>query len=74
MRQSNLQRKNEAALTSRRIQAVEHRCAARLAGAHPSLKDRSLLNYTRIENVHRVRNQCFVMYRRLGNLFFLFPC
>ena len=31
---------------SRRIQAVEHRCAAGLAGAHPGLQDRILLNYT----------------------------
>ena len=31
---------------SRQIQAVEHRCAAGLAGAHPGLQDRILLNYT----------------------------
>ena len=31
---------------SRRIRAIEHRCAAGLAGAHPSLQDRILLNYT----------------------------
>jgi len=30
---------------SRRIRAVEHRCAAGLAGAHSSLEDRFLLNY-----------------------------
>jgi len=33
LRQSNLQRQNEAALMSRRIRAVEHRCAAGLAGS-----------------------------------------
>ena len=48
LRQSNLQLQNEAALMSCRIRAVEHRkCAAGLAGAHPGLKDRILLNYTR---------------------------
>ena len=31
---------------SRRIRAVEHRCAAGLAGAHPGLQDRISLNYT----------------------------
>jgi len=31
---------------SRRIRAVEHRCEAGLAGAHASLQDRILLNYT----------------------------
>ena len=31
---------------SRRMRAVEHRCAARLAGAHPGLQDRILQNYT----------------------------
>jgi len=29
-----------------RIRAVEHRCAAGLAGTHPGLQDRILLNYT----------------------------
>ena len=33
---------------SRRIQAVS--AAGVLAGAHPGLRDRILLNYTRIEN------------------------
>jgi len=37
---------NEAALMSRRILAGEHRCAAGLAGAPPSLQDRILLYYT----------------------------
>ena len=47
LRQSNLQLQNEAALMSCRIRAVEHRkCAAGLAGAHPGLQDRILLNYT----------------------------
>ena len=31
---------------SRRIRAVEHQCAAGLAGAQPGLQDRILLNYT----------------------------
>ena len=35
--QSNLQLQNEAALVFRRIRAVEHRCAAGLAGTHPGL-------------------------------------
>jgi len=46
LRQTNLQLQNEAVLTSRRIRTVEHRCAAGLAGAHPGLEDRILLNYT----------------------------
>ena len=41
------------------IQAVEHRCAAGLADAHPGLQDRILLNYTRIENAHKVHKQTF---------------
>jgi len=45
---------------SRRIQAVAHRCAAGLAGAHPGLQDRILLNYTRIENAHKVGKKTFV--------------
>jgi len=59
-RQNNLQLQNEAALMSRRIRAAEHRkSAAGLAGAHPGLQDRILLNYTRIENVHKVRKKTF---------------
>jgi len=59
LRQSNLQWQNETAL-SRRIRAVEHRkCAAGLAGAHPGLKDRILLNYTRLENARKVRKKTF---------------
>jgi len=43
-----------------RIRAVEHRkSAAGLAGAHPGLKDRTLLNYTRVENAHKVRKKTF---------------
>jgi len=43
-----------------RIRAVEHRkSAAGLAGVHPGLKDRILLNYTRIENAHKVRKKNF---------------
>jgi len=56
LRLRNLQVRNEVALMSCRIRAVEHRkCAAGLAGAHPGLQDRILLNYTRIENAHKVR-------------------
>jgi len=44
----------------RRIRAVEHRKrAAGLAGAHPGLQDRILLNHTRIENAHEVRKKTF---------------
>ena len=39
-----------------RIRAVEHRKrVAEPAAAHPGLQDRILLNYTRIENAHKVR-------------------
>jgi len=56
LRQSNLQLQNEAALMSCRTRAVEHRkCVAGLSDAHSGLQDRILLNYTRIENVHKVR-------------------
>jgi len=45
-----------AALMSCRIRAVEHRkCAAGLSDAYPGLQDRIMLNYTRIENAHKVR-------------------
>ena len=40
-----------------RIRAVEHRCAAVVASTHPGLQDRILLNYTRIENAHKVRKK-----------------
>jgi len=46
LRQSNLQQQNEAALMCRRIRAVEHRCTAGPAVAHPGLQDRILRNYT----------------------------
>jgi len=60
LRQTNLQLQNEAALMSCRIRAVEHRkCAAGLAGARPGLHNRILLNYTRIENAHKVRKKTF---------------
>jgi len=53
--QSYVQRQNEAALMSCRIQAVEHRkCTAGFTGVHPVLQDRILLNYTRIEKAHKV--------------------
>jgi len=54
-RQSNFQLQNETALycimsnTSSRAQ-----CAAELAGAHYGLQDRIFLNYTTIENEHKV--------------------
>ena len=59
LRQSNIQLQDEAALMSCGIRAVERRCAAGLAGAHFGLQDRILLNYTRIENVHKVRKKTF---------------
>jgi len=71
IRQNNLLRKNEAALMSCRIRAVEHRVIADgLADVHPNLKNRILLNYTRIENAHK---QCkktsdfVVIYRSPAN-------
>jgi len=58
--QSNSQLQNEAALMFCRILAIEHRkCAAGHAGAHPGLQGRILLNYTRIENAHKVRKKTF---------------
>jgi len=43
-----------------RIRAVERRkCATGLSDAHPCLQGRMLLNYTRIENVHKVRKKTF---------------
>ena len=60
MRQSNLQLQNEVAVMSRRIRAVEHRkCATGLAGTHPGLQYRILLNYRRIENAQKVRKKTF---------------
>jgi len=58
LRQSNLQRQNEAAVMSCRIRAVEHRkCAAGLADAHPGVQHRTLLNYAIIENAHKVHKK-----------------
>jgi len=55
---ANLQLQNEAALIFCRIRAVEHRkSAAGLAGAHPGLKNKILLNYARIDIVHKVRKK-----------------
>jgi len=60
LRQSSLQLQNEAALMSCQIRAIEHRkCAAGLAGEHPGLQDRILLDYTRIENADKVRKKTF---------------
>jgi len=75
MRQSNLQLQNEAALMSCRIRAVEHRkSAAGLSSAYPGLKDRILLNYTRIENAHKVRKKTFDFLLCIGvQLTFGFP-
>jgi len=43
-----------------RIRAVEHRkSVAGLADAQPRLKDRTLINCTRIENAHKVRKKSF---------------
>jgi len=43
-----------------RIRAVEHRkCAVGLAGVHLGLQDGILLNYTRIENAHKLRKKIF---------------
>ena len=54
---------------SRRIRAVEHgTCATGLSDAHHCLQDRILLNYTRIENAHKVRKISFlVIYRSPAN-------
>ena len=42
------------------IRAVEHRmCVTGLSDAHRCLQDRILLNYTRIENAHKVRKKSF---------------
>jgi len=43
-----------------RIRAVEHRtCVTGLCDAHHCLQDRILLNYTRIENAHKVPQKTF---------------
>jgi len=77
LRQSNVQLQSHAALMSCWIRAVEHRkCAAGLSNAHPGLQDRILLNYTRIENTHKVRKKTFdFCYVQACSKFlvFLFP-
>jgi len=51
-----------------RIRAVEHRkCAVGLSEVHSGLQDQVMLNYTRIENAHKVRKKAF------DCLVFLFP-
>jgi len=76
MSQSNLQLQNEAALMSCRIRAVEHRkCGAGLAGAHPGLQDRILLNCTRTEHAHKIRKKTlnFLLCTEVQQIFsFLF--
>jgi len=61
-----------------RIRAVENRkSAAGLAGAQPRLKDRVLLNCTRIENAHKVRKKTFDfwLFTEVQQTFsFLFTC
>jgi len=78
LRPSNLQRQNQAALMSCRKQAVEHRKrAAELTGACPGLKDGTLINYTRVENAHKVRKTtwdfllCIEVQQTFGFPFFL---
>jgi len=55
-----------------RIRAVDHRVnAGGLAGAYPGMKNRILLNYTRIENAHEVRKKTLdfvVIYRTPANV------
>ena len=77
LRQSNLQLRNEAALIimSCRIRAVEHRkCTAGLSSAHPGLQDGIFMNYTRIENAHKVRKNTFyvLLYVELKQTYFFF--
>ena len=54
-----------------RVRAVEHRVrAGGPAGSHPGLKNRILLNYTRIENARKVRKKTFdfvVIYKSPAN-------
>jgi len=60
LHQRNLQLQNQAALISCRIRAVEHRkYAAGLSNEHLGLQGRIRLNYTRIENPHKVRKKTF---------------
>ena len=63
LHQSNLQPQNEATLMSCRILAVEHRkCGTGLSGTHLGLKDQILLNYTKIENAHKVGKKTFNIF------------
>jgi len=76
LRQSNLQLQNQAPLMSCRIRAVEHRKrAAGLAGVHPGLQDRILLNHTRMR-IKSARKHSFYCYVQKSSkvLVFLFPC
>jgi len=67
LRQSNLQLQNEAVananvLPHTNVNVLSHtsghrKCAAGLARAHHGLRDGILLNYTRIENAHKVRKK-----------------
>jgi len=78
LRQSNLQLQNQATPMSSRIRAVEHwKCAAGLSNTHPGLQDGILLNYTRIENAHKVCKKTFGFWLCVEVqqiLVFLFPC
>jgi len=65
LRQSNLQRQNQAGLMSCRIRAVEHRkCTAGLAGVHPGLQDRILVTTQevkmRIKYARKLSIFCYV--------------
>jgi len=55
-----------------RIRAVEHTVrAGGLADANPCLKNRILINYTRIENAHKAHKKTFdfvVIYRTPANV------
>jgi len=77
LHQSNLQLQNQAALMSRRVQALgRRRYAVGLACTHSGLQDRILLYCTRIENVHKVRKKTFVLcyvYRSPENFYSSFP-
>ena len=65
---------------SRRVSAVEHRkCATGLSDAHPGVQDQILLNYTRIENAHKVRKKTFdfllcIEVQQTFTVVFRFPC
>jgi len=48
---------------------------AALAGTHPGLQDRILLNHTSIENVHKVHKKTsdFLLCIEVQQFFFLLP-